>query len=261
MHGFTLVQSSTIPDISAQLYVFDHDQSGARLITLSNSDSNKAFGAAFPTPPEDNSGVAHVLEHSVLCGSRSYPTKDPFATLLQSSHQTFLNALTYPDRTCYPVASCNGQDLYNLADVYIDSLLHPKVVEEDYIIRQEGWRVQPGEAPEETSTLQGVVYNEMKGVYSSADMLHYRMIGRALNPENCYRFDSGGDPGCIPRELNQEGLVEFYKAHYHPGRGLFWFYGDGEVGKQVEWLSGKLGEYNRPKSSLDFDNAQKYMQL
>ncbi|KAF4742298.1 hypothetical protein FOZ62_022814, partial [Perkinsus olseni] len=260
LHGFTVVQSSTVPDISARVFVLEHDQSGARLIALSNSDANKSFGAAFPTPPEDNSGVAHVLEHSVLCGSRSYPTKDPFATLLQSSHQTFLNALTYPDRTCYPVASCNSQDLYNLAEVYIDSLLHPKVVDDEYIIRQEGWRVQPGGAEGESPTLQGVVYNEMKGVYSSADMLHYRMISRALNPDNCYRFDSGGDPQYIPRELSQDRLVSFYKTHYHPGRAVFWFYGDGDVDEQAAWLSGKLAGYETPVEALEFDSKEKYMQ-
>ncbi|KAF4686310.1 hypothetical protein FOZ60_005447 [Perkinsus olseni] len=260
IHGFTVVQSSTVPDISARVFVLEHDQSGARLIALSNSDANKSFGAAFPTPPEDNSGVAHVLEHSVLCGSRSYPTKDPFATLLQSSHQTFLNALTYPDRTCYPVASCNSQDLYNLAEVYIDSLLHPKVVDDEYIIRQEGWRVQPGGAEGESPTLQGVVYNEMKGVYSSADMLHYRMISRALNPDNCYRFDSGGDPQYIPKELSQDRLVSFYKTHYHPGRAVFWFYGDGDVDEQAAWLSGKLAGYETPVEALEFDSKEKYMQ-
>ncbi|KAF4668035.1 hypothetical protein FOL47_003187 [Perkinsus chesapeaki] len=263
LHGFTVVQAATVPDISAVLYVLEHDLSGARFLALSNSDPNKCFGAAFPTPPEDNSGVAHVLEHSVLCGSRAYPTKDPFATLLQSSHQTFLNALTYPDRTCYPVSSCNSQDLYNLADVYMDALLHPRVVEEDFIIRQEGWRVQQsgeGEEEEESSSLQGVVYNEMKGVYSSADMLHYRMVGRALNPDNCYRFDSGGDPLMIPKELSQERLVSFYKEHYHPGRAVFWFYGDGDVGQQAEWLASKLEGYTRPDDSLQSDQRERYMQ-
>lgn len=166
-------------------------------MSVINKDENKTFGATFRTPVDDSKGTPHILEHSVLCGSDKYPIKEPFVELMKGSLNTFLNAFTYPDRTCYPVASANLRDFYNLVDVYLDSVLHPNCVSDPQIFAQEGWHYElEGEA--EPLTLKGVVFNEMKGVYSSPDSVNARVTQAALHPDSTYAKDSGGDPEAIP---------------------------------------------------------------
>ena len=221
-HGFARIRSRTVAEINAEATLWQHARSGAELLSLSCDDANKVFGITFRTPPADSTGVAHILEHSVLCGSRKYPLKEPFVQLLQGSLQTFLNAFTYPDRTCYPVASQNITDLYNLIDVYLDAVLYPRIT--PLIFNQEGWHYDQGE-PGGPPQYKGVVFNEMKGVYSSPDSLLAHASQAALFPDTLYSLDSGGDPEVIP-ELDHDGFVAFHQAHYHPSNARIFFYGD-----------------------------------
>ena len=180
-----------IAELASTAVLYRHDKTGARVLSMINDDENKVFGISFRTPPEDSTGVAHILEHSVLCGSDKYPVKEPFVELLKGSLQTFLNALTFPDKTCYPVASANVQDFYNLVDVYLDAVFHPRLTENT--LKQEGWHYEL-EAPDRDMTFKGVVFNEMKGAYSSPDSLLYEHSQQSLFPETTYGLDSGGDP-------------------------------------------------------------------
>jgi hypothetical protein len=207
------------------------------------TEENKTFGVVFRTPPETSNGIAHVLEHSVLCGSRKYPLKEPFVELLKSSLQTFLNAMTFPDRTCYPVASCNLQDFYNLIDVYLDAVLHPRAVKDPLVLAQEGWHYEV-EDKEDPLTYKGVVFNEMKGVYSNPDGSHRRFANQMLFPDNAYGIDSGGDPTVIP-SLTFDYLKEFHGKHYHPSNAKFWFYGDDAPDKRLELLNNFLSEFDK----------------
>lgn len=190
--------------------MYRHKKTGAQVMSLVSSDENKCFGAVFRTPPSDSTGIPHILEHSVLCGSRKYPIKEPFNELMKGSMYTFLNAFTYPDRTCYPVASTNLQDFYNLMDVYLDAVLHPKCVGDEMTFMQEGWHLEL-DAPEEEVTLKGVVFNEMKGVYSQPDSVFYRAVQNTLFPENTYGVDSGGDPLVIP-DLTFDEFRKFHQV-------------------------------------------------
>lgn len=207
------------------------------------ADENKTFGVVFRTPPENSNGIAHVLEHSVLCGSRKYPLKEPFVELLKSSLQTFLNAMTFPDRTCYPVASCNLQDFYNLIDVYLDAVLHPRAVSDPRVLAQEGWHyeIEEKDAP---LTYKGVVFNEMKGVYSNPDSAHGRLANQSLFPDNAYGVDSGGDPRVIPT-LDFEYFKNFHGKYYHPSNAKFWFYGDDPATERLALLDKFLSEFDR----------------
>ena len=168
---------------------YEHKKSGAQVMSVIAPDENKVFGITLRTPPEDSTGVPHILEHSVLCGSKKYPVKEPFVDLLKGSLQNFLNAFTYPDRTCYPVASTNTKDFYNLISVYLDAVLHPRAVSDPQVLEQEGWHLEL-EAPDDPLTYKGVVYNEMKGVYSSPDSLLGRATQKALFPDNTYGVDT-----------------------------------------------------------------------
>ena len=222
IHGFELVDERRIAEIEARARLFRHARTGAQLMSVANADENKVFGVTFRTPPRDSTGVAHILEHSVLCGSRKYPVKEPFVELLKGSLQTFLNAFTYPDRTCYPVASCNQADFYNLVDVYLDAVFHPLITEN--IFRQEGWHFEL-DAPGDPLTRKGVVYNEMKGAYSSPDGVLSEYSQRVLFPDTTYGLDSGGDPEIIP-QLTYEAFLDFHRRNYHPSNARIWFYGD-----------------------------------
>ena len=214
--GFKLIRTEAIEEVNATLYEMEHIKSGANLIYLDRDDENKTFAIGFPTLPKNDTGVFHIIEHSVLCGSDKYPLRDPFAELLKSSLNTFLNAVTYEDRTVYPVSSRCEKDFLNLVDVYLDAVFSPNMLKNPSIFMQEGWHY---EYDEETNRLSynGVVYNEMKGAYSSADEIGGVALNRAIFGENPYGKDSGGDPTSIP-ELSYEEFINTYKENYHPTR-------------------------------------------
>ncbi|MFO7818183.1 MAG: insulinase family protein [Thermodesulfobacteriota bacterium] len=243
---FKLVTEQWIPEISSNAKLFAHVKTGARVLSLTNDDENKVFGISFRTPPRDNTGVAHILEHSVLCGSRKYPSKEPFVELLKGSLQTFLNAMTFPDKTCYPVASQNIQDFYNLMDVYLDAVFYPRITPE--IFAQEGWHLEL-ENKEAPLKYKGVVYNEMKGAYSSPDSLLGEYTQQSLFPDSTYGLDSGGDPKNIP-ELTYEDFQEFHRRFYHPSNAWIFMYGDDPEEQRLE----KIGEYLNQFEKLDVDS-------
>lgn len=221
-HGFSLIREANVPEVSGMVRLWRHDATGAELLSIMNSDENKCFGVTFRTPPVDSTGVAHILEHSVLCGSERYPVKEPFVELLKGSLQTFLNAFTFPDKTCYPVASANLQDFYNLIDVYLDAVFFPRITENCF--RQEGWHVE-ADSTDGPFRYKGVVFNEMKGVYSSPDSVLAERSQQALFPDMTYGLDSGGDPEVIPR-LTYRAFRDFHASHYHPSNARFFFWGD-----------------------------------
>lgn len=237
-HGFYLIREERIAEMATCVRLYRH-KTGAHLLSLSNGDENKVFGAAFRTPVPDSTGVAHILEHAVLCGSRKYPVKEPFLELLKGSLNTFLNAFTYPDRTCYPVASQNLQDFYNLVDVYLDAVFHPRLT--PHVFQQEGWHYAL-DAPSAPLEYSGVVYNEMKGEYSDPESLLYTTVQQALLPDTIYRHDSGGDPQRIP-DLTFEQFTHFHGANYHPANALLWFYGDDDPQRRLILLEEYLSEF------------------
>lgn len=242
-YGFTLVEERTIEELRSTARFWRHNATGAQLISMLNDDENKVFGAVFRTPPRDSTGVAHILEHSVLCGSRKYPVKEPFVELLKGSMQTFLNAFTYPDKTCYPVASTNHKDFYNLVDVYLDAVFHPRITPE--IFKQEGWHLEPADMESgdiSEMIFKGVVYNEMKGAYSSPDSVLMEKTQQSIFPDVTYGLDSGGDPAVIP-ELTYEAFREFHATYYHPSNTRFWFYGDDNEEDRLKKLAEFLDEY------------------
>jgi Zn-dependent M16 (insulinase) family peptidase len=200
------------------------------------------FGITFRTPPSDSTGIPHILEHSVLCGSRKYPVKEPFVDLLKGSLQNFLNAFTYPDRTCYPIASTNLKDFYNLINVYLDAVLHPRAIKDPLVLAQEGWHYELDKI-DDPLTIKGVVYNEMKGVYSSPDSLMYRSIQQNLFPNNTYSVDSGGDPKDIPN-LTFQQFQEFHSQFYHPSNSFVFFYGDDNPIERLNLLDSYLKDFS-----------------
>ncbi|MDY0273873.1 MAG: insulinase family protein [Desulfomicrobium sp.] len=237
--GYSLVWSKYIAEVSSHADFFTHDQTGARILSVRNSDENKVFGISFRTPPRDSTGVAHILEHSVLCGSRKYPVKEPFVDLLKGSLQTFLNAMTYPDKTCYPVASQNVKDFYNLMDVYLDAVFFPRIPR--HVFEQEGWHLDLP-TPEAELAIKGVVYNEMKGVYSSPDAQLAELSQQSLFPDSTYGLDSGGNPRLIPR-LTYEDFLDFHQKYYHPSNAWIFFYGDDDPHQRLVLLEEYLGQF------------------
>ena len=235
-YGFTLLREETIAEINTLARLYRHEATGAQLLSLINDDENKVFGITFPTPPPDATGIAHILEHSVLGGSHKYPLKEPFVQLLKGSLHTFLNAMTFPDRTVYPVASTNLQDFYNLVEVYLDAVLHPLIT--PYHLDQEGWHYEL-EIVEVPLKYKGVVFNEMKGGYSSPDRLLYTTSQQALFPDNAYGLDSGGDPAVIP-QLTYEQFKQFHTTYYHPSNALIYFYGDDDPAERLRLLDATL---------------------
>jgi presequence protease len=239
VHGFELAREEAIAEIASTARFYRHLKTGAELLSLVNSDENKVFGVTFRTPPEDSTGVAHILEHSVLCGTRKYPVKDPFAELAKSSLYTFLNAMTYPDKTTYPTASANLQDFYNLIDVYLDSVFYPRLEREVFL--QQGWHYEI-EAAQGTMIYKGVVFNEMKGAYSSPDSVLATWSQRCLYPDNTYGVDSGGDPKHII-DLTYNKLQAFYRRYYHPSNARLYFYGDDDPDERLRKLDAVLSEF------------------
>ena len=235
---------------------YRHKKSGAEVISVAApEDNNKVFGIVFRTPPEDSTGLPHILEHSVLCGSRKFPVKEPFVDLIKGSLNTFLNAFTYPDRTCYPVASMNTKDFYNLIHVYLDAVLHPRALSDPQVLQQEGWHYEL-EDPKEPLLYKGVVYNEMKGVYSSPDSIMGRATQQALFPDNTYGVDSGGDPRAIP-DLTFEQFKDFHGKYYHPSNARVYFYGDDDPMTRLELLDSYLSEFDK----IEVDSTIKYQKL
>ncbi len=230
--AYRLVQRSSIPELSMDGYRLEHIRSGATLILMPCEDENKTFFISFRTPPADSTGVPHILEHSVLCGSEKYPVKDPFVELMKSSLNTFMNAFTFPDKTMYPVSSCNDRDFANLMDVYMDAVLHPLVYSKEEIFRQEGWRY---EWQDGKLNLNGVVYNEMKGVYSSPDSILNDESVQALFPDTAYGVNSGGDPAVIPT-LTYEAFCDFHRKYYHPSNSCIFLYGNMDMSERLQWL-------------------------
>ena len=223
-HGFLLEKIEEINEIHSTAYLFFHEQSGARLLYLKNSDNNKVFNVAFKTPPSNDCGTAHILEHAVLCGSRKYEAKDPFNELAKGSLNTFLNAMTYADKTMYPVASCNEKDFHNLMDVYLDAVFFPKIYEKKEIFQQEGWRYL---LQDDGLDITGVVYNEMKGALADPESQLSGVISRSIFGKTTYGFESGGDPKSIPN-LTYENFIDFHQTYYHPSNAYFFLYGDME---------------------------------
>ncbi len=221
-HGFELLKEQAIPELNTTARLYRDVRTGAQLLSMENSDENKVFGATFLTPPRASNGIAHILEHAVLCGSRKYPVKEPFVELIKGSLHTFLNAMTFADKTCYPCASQNLQDFYNLVDVYLDAVFYPRLTRQT--LQQEGWHYEV-EAPDQPIVFKGVVFNEMKGNYSSPDSLIREYSQQSLFPDSIYGLDSGGDPKAIP-DLTYEQFKAFHETYYHPANALFWFYGD-----------------------------------
>ncbi len=239
MYGFELLQKQHIAELNSTAMLYRHAKTGAELLSLSNDDENKVFAVSFRTPPKDSTGVAHILEHSVLCGSRKYPVKEPFVELLKGSLKTFLNAFTYPDKTCYPVASQNIQDFYNLIDVYLDAVFYPRLT--PFVLQQEGWHLEL-EEPESPLIYKGVVFNEMKGVYSSPDSVLAEYSQQSIFPDNTYGLDSGGNPKEIP-SLSYEQFKAFHEAYYHPSNARFYFYGNDDAEQRLRILDLYLKDF------------------
>ncbi len=239
-HSFTVTSIEPLAELSATGYVLRHDPTGARLLWIANDDANRSFSIAFKTPPEDDTGVFHILEHSVLCGSDRYPVKEPFVNLLKTSMQTFLNALTFPDKTMYPVSSTNVQDFENLMDVYLDAVLHPAIYHRPRIFEQEGWHYELDEL-DGPLTYNGVVFNEMKGALSDPDDVLYLAICRSLFPDTPYRFESGGDPRAIPT-LTYEKFLDTHARHYNLANSYTVLYGDLDIERELERLEERFAE-------------------
>ena len=246
VHGFRISSREELPEIDGEAYVGVHEASGARLLYLKNDDNNKSFAIGFRTPPQDDTGVFHILEHSVLCGSRRFPVKEPFVDLLKGSMQTFLNAMTFADKTLYPVASTNEQDLFNLMDVYLDAVFHPRIYEKRAIFEQEGWHYElradeegadPATLDADKTTLfyNGVVYNEMKGALSDATSVLFDELQKALFPDTPYAFESGGTPQAIPT-LTYENYLDDHRRHYRTDNSYIILYGNLDIHRALEFL-------------------------
>ena len=242
--AYELQKEEDLKGIKAKGYLLRHRKSGARIVYIENDDNNKVFSIGFRTPPSDSTGVPHIMEHSVLCGSKNFPAKDPFVELVKGSLNTFLNAMTYPDKTVYPVASCNDKDFQNLMHVYMDAVFYPNIYEHEEIFRQEGWSYQLDSA-EDKLKYNGVVYNEMKGAFSSPEGVLDRVILNTLFPDTSYANESGGDPEVIP-ELTYEQFLDFHRKYYHPSNSYIYLYGDMDAEEKLNWLDQEyLGKYDR----------------
>lgn len=234
LNAYEVLKEEDLQDIHSKGWLLKHKKTGARVMLIENSDENKVFNIAFRTPPKNSTGVAHILEHSVLCGSREFPLKDPFVELVKGSLNTFLNAMTYPDKTCYPIASCNDRDFQNLMHVYLDAVFYPNIYKKEEIFRQEGWNYHL-EKKEGPLKYNGVVYNEMKGAFSSPDDVLEREIMNSLFPDTTYGCESGGDPVNIP-DLSYEEFLDFHRQYYHPSNSFIYLYGNMDMEEKLEFI-------------------------
>ncbi len=253
--AYEVIQDRDLSDLKSRGILLKHKKSGARVLLMKNDDENKVFSVGFRTPPSDSTGVPHIMEHSVLCGSREFPVKDPFVELVKGSLNTFLNAMTYPDKTVYPVASCNDKDFQNLIHVYMDAVFYPNIYQSDKTFRQEGWSYHLDD-PDGELTLSGVVYNEMKGAFSSPEGVLDRVILNSLFPDTSYANESGGDPEVIP-ELTYEQFLDFHRKYYHPSNSYIYLYGDMDMEEKLRWLDEK---YLSAFDAIEVDSAIRYQQ-
>lgn len=256
LQTYQIIEKRKLEELNSTGIVMEHKKTGAKVFLICNDDENKVFSIGFRTPPGDSTGVPHILEHSVLCGSSKFPVKDPFVELVKGSLNTFLNAMTYPDKTVYPVASCNDKDFQNLMDVYMDAVLHPNIYKEEKIFMQEGWHYEL-ESPESELTYNGVVYNEMKGAFSSPEDVLDRNTRKLLFPESCYGYESGGDPEVIP-DLSYEEFLNFHRTYYHPSNSFLYLYGNMDMTEKLEWLDQEyLSHYDKKQvdSEISFQKA------
>ena len=249
LNAYEVLQTEDLSDLKSKGTLLKHKKSGARVLLMENDDENKVFTIGFRTPPSDSTGVPHIMEHSVLCGSKEFPVKDPFVELVKGSLNTFLNAMTYPDKTVYPVASCNDKDFQNLMHVYMDAVFYPNIYQNDKTFRQEGWSYNLDD-PDGELTISGVVYNEMKGAFSSPEGVLDRVVLNSLFPDNAYSVESGGDPEVIP-ELTYEQFLDFHRKYYHPSNSYIYLYGDMNMEEKLRWLDEKyLSDFeNEPVDS------------
>ncbi len=250
LEAYQVVERRKISDLNSEGYILKHKKTNAAVTLLLNDDENKVFYIGFRTPPKNSTGVAHILEHSVLCGSKNFPVKDPFIELAKGSLNTFLNAMTYPDKTVYPVASCNDKDFKNLVHVYLDAVFYPNIYNEEKIFRQEGWHYEM-ESMEDDLSINGVVYNEMKGAFSSPDDVVEREIMNSLYPDTSYGIESGGDPDVIP-ELTYEEFLAFHQKYYHPSNSYIYLYGNLDA---VEYLNFLDENYLSAFDKIKVDSA------
>lgn len=248
--SYELIKAEYIKELSSFALNLKHKLSGARVLVLSNEDDNKVFSVGFRTPPADSTGVPHIIEHTVLCGSKQFPAKDPFVELIKGSLNTFLNATTYPDKTLYPVASCNDKDFANLMHVYMDAVFYPNIYKYEEIFKQEGWHYEL-DSPEGEITYNGVVYNEMKGAFSSEESVLERFVMNSLFPDNTYAQESGGDPRNIP-ELTYEDYLDFHRRYYHPVNSYIYLYGDMDVEERLQWMD---QEYLKDFPAIEIDST------
>lgn len=257
---YEILNEHRVEDVQSDGFILRHKKSGARIAILSNNDDNKVFYIGFRTPPEDETGVPHIIEHTTLCGSKKFPVKDPFIELAKGSLNTFLNAMTYPDKTVYPVASCNDQDFKNLMDVYLDAVFNPNITKYEEIFKQEGWHYELTGKDDELK-INGVVYNEMKGAYSSPDEVLSSQIYRSLFPDNTYSKDSGGNPEYIPK-LTYEAYLDFYHKYYHPSNSYIYLYGDMDVVERLEWLDKEyLSQYDYKKVNSEINKQPTFDEI
>ena len=257
---YEILDEHRVEDVQSDGFILRHKKSGARIAILSNNDDNKVFYIGFRTPPEDETGVPHIIEHTTLCGSKKFPVKDPFIELAKGSLNTFLNAMTYPDKTVYPVASCNDQDFKNLMDVYLDAVFNPNITKYEEIFKQEGWHYELTGKDDELK-INGVVYNEMKGAYSSPDEVLSSQIYRSLFPDNTYSKDSGGNPEYIPK-LTYEAYLDFYHKYYHPSNSYIYLYGDMDVFERLEWLDKEyLSQYEYKKVNSEINKQPAFDEI
>ena len=252
LEAYELLEKKELQDLNSVGYRLRHKKTGAKIALIRNDDENKVFYIGFRTPPKDSTGVAHIVEHTVLCGSDKFPVKDPFVELAKGSLNTFLNAMTYPDKTVYPVASCNDKDFANLMDVYLDAVFHPNIYKYEEIFKQEGWHYEL-ESEDAPITYNGVVYNEMKGAFSSPESVLERSILNSLFPDNTYGNESGGDPVDIPN-LTYQDYLDFHSKYYHPSNSYIYLYGDMDFAEKLEWID---KEYLSAYDAITLDSAVK----
>lgn len=258
--NYKIIESRHIEELNAEVTLLEHNKSKASVLVIENDDNNKVFGIGFKTTPTNSTGVPHIIEHSVLCGSKKYPVKEPFVELLKSSLNTFLNAMTYPDKTVYPIASCNEKDFENLMDVYMDAVCHPNIYSKEQIFKQEGWHYELNSVDDEL-TINGVVYNEMKGAFSSPDSVIYRQMYHSLFPDNTYGVESGGDPDEIP-ELSYEEFIAFHQEYYHPSNSYICLYGNLNAEKELAFLDEKyLSEYDAIEVHSDIELQKPFKEM
>ena len=255
LKAYELVKEEELVGIQAKGYLLRHKKSKARILLIEKDDNNKVFSISFRTPPGNSTGVPHIMEHSVLCGSKNFPAKDPFVELVKGSLNTFLNAVTYPDKTIYPVASCNDKDFQNLMHVYMDAVFYPNIYEHEEIFRQEGWSYKLN-SPEDKLEYNGVVYNEMKGAFSSPEGVLDRVILNTLFPDTSYANESGGDPEFIT-DLTYEQFLDFHRRYYHPSNSYIYLYGDMDMEEKLTWLD---EEYLSHFDAKEIDSRIRYQE-